>query len=144
MKYGKFKHGKCGSTLSRRTVLLCANLISCAVGLFGGFKKNLVMLNSYPIVKQLGLFLRFNATPPSSAPVERLFSFAGIAGIIARPQRRKIENKLFEKLLLLKDNKLTELFVRFICFLSCYINLCCCLILSHLFIGLTALYEYLE
>lgn len=62
-------------------------------------KKDLVMLNCYPTIKQL--FLRFNATLPSSAPVERLFSFAGI---IARPHRRKIGDKLFEKLLLLKDN----------------------------------------
>ena len=62
-------------------------------------RKDLVMLNCYPTIKQL--FLRFNATLPSSAPVERLFSFAGI---ISRPHRRKIGDKLFEKLLLLKDN----------------------------------------
>lgn len=62
-------------------------------------RKDLVMLNCYPTIKQL--FLRFNATLPSSAPVELLFSFAGI---ISRPHRRKIGDKLFEKLLLLKDN----------------------------------------
>ena len=60
-------------------------------------RKDLVMLNSYPTVKQL--FLRFNATLPSSAPVERLFSFAGI---ISRPHRRKIGDRLLEKLLLFR------------------------------------------
>ncbi|MCI4442764.1 MAG: hypothetical protein JHC39_04585 [Lentimicrobium sp.] len=62
-------------------------------------RKDLSMLNNYPTIKQL--FLRYNATLPSSAPVERLFSFAGI---ITRPHRRKLSDKLFEKLLLLKNN----------------------------------------
>jgi len=63
-------------------------------------RKRLVMLNNYPTEKKE--ILRFNATLPSSVPVERLFRFAGI---IARSHRRKIGDKLFEKLLLLKDNK---------------------------------------
>jgi hypothetical protein len=62
-------------------------------------RKDLVMLNYYPTIKQL--FLRFSATLPSTAPVERLISFAGI---ILRPHRHKIGDKLFEKLWLLKDN----------------------------------------
>jgi len=62
-------------------------------------RKDLTMLNNYPTIKQL--FLHYNATLPSSAPVERLFSFAGI---ITRPHRRKLCDKLFEKLLLLKNN----------------------------------------
>ena len=51
----------------------------------------------YPCVKKL--FLEFNAVLPSSAPVERLFSFAGM---ITRPNRRRLSDKLFEQLLLLK------------------------------------------
>jgi hypothetical protein len=61
--------------------------------------KDITMLNNYPIVK--ALFLQFNAVLPSSAPVERLFSFAGI---IARPHRRKMSDKTFEQLLVLKEN----------------------------------------
>ncbi len=62
-------------------------------------RKEMTMLNNYPLVK--ALFLQFNAVLPSSAPVERLFSFAGI---IARPHRRKMSDKTFEQLLVLKEN----------------------------------------
>ena len=55
--------------------------------------------HSYPIVKKL--FLKYIALIPSSAPVERLFSFAGM---IVRPHRRCMSDKSFEQLLLLKDN----------------------------------------
>ena len=63
-------------------------------------RKEITMLNNYPLVKTL--FVQFNAMlHASSAPVERLFSFAGI---ITRPHRRKMSDKTFEQLLVLKEN----------------------------------------
>jgi hypothetical protein len=62
--------------------------------------KEITMLNNYPLVKTL--FVQFNAAVlPSSAPVERLFSFAWL---ITRPYRRKMSDKTFEQLLVLKEN----------------------------------------
>jgi len=43
-----------------------------------------------------------NAVLPSSAPVERFFSFAGM---ITRPHRRSLSDKMFEHLLLLQVNE---------------------------------------
>ena len=51
-------------------------------------KKDLEMLNRYPVVKKL--FVKHNAILPSSAPVGRLFSFAGM---ITRPHRRSLSDK---------------------------------------------------
>ena len=49
-------------------------------------------LHKYNVVKQM--FLRFNASPlPSSAPVERLFS---VAGLIETPRRNRLSDKMFE------------------------------------------------
>ena len=58
------------------------------------------MLNRYPLVKKL--FVQHNTVLPSSAPVEHLFSFAGM---ITRPHRRSLSDKTFEQLLLLKANE---------------------------------------
>ncbi|CAH1112903.1 unnamed protein product [Psylliodes chrysocephalus] len=58
------------------------------------------MLNEYNIVKQL--FIKYNCILSSSAPVERLFSFAKI---INAPRRHVLSDTHFEKLILLKSNK---------------------------------------
>ena len=57
-------------------------------------------LNAFEPVKKL--FLRYNTTLPSSAPVERLFS---TAGLIETPRRNRLADGTFERLLLLKQNK---------------------------------------
>lgn len=62
---------------------------------------NLSMLHQYPSVKRV--FLRYNTNLCSSVPVERLFSFASL---LLRPNRRSLEDSLFEQMLLLKCNSL--------------------------------------
>jgi hypothetical protein len=61
--------------------------------------RDLASLNRYPLVKKV--FIEYNTTLPSSAPVERLFSFAGM---VHSPKRNRLSDELFENLLLLKGN----------------------------------------
>lgn len=62
-------------------------------------RTTLPMLNDYPEIKTL--FLRYNTIIPSSAPVERLFSFEGM---INSPKRQQLSDELFQILVLLKAN----------------------------------------
>lgn len=64
--------------------------------------RTLDSLDRYPSIKQI--FKRYNTALPSSAPVERLFSFAGL---IHSPKRRRLSDTNFEKLVLLKANVYT-------------------------------------
>ena len=61
---------------------------------------NLESLHRYPKIKNM--FLKLNTSLTSSAPVERLFSFASI---ILKGRRGMMIDKNFEKLTLLKANK---------------------------------------
>ncbi|XP_031358825.1 uncharacterized protein LOC116182404 [Photinus pyralis] len=62
-------------------------------------RKNFEMLNDYPLLKKLSL--KFNTCLPSSAAVERMFSFASI---VNSPRRNALSDDNFEMLVLLKAN----------------------------------------
>ncbi|KAL4101182.1 hypothetical protein QTP88_021202 [Uroleucon formosanum] len=68
--------------------------------------KELNILDSFPVVKQV--FIKFNTSIPSSAPVERLFS---VAIQILTPRRNRLNDKHFDMLLCcrcyLQQNSLT-------------------------------------
>ena len=63
--------------------------------------KNVTMLNKHRNIKRV--FISYNKTLPSSAPVERLFS---VASIVLSKRRNRLNDNLFESFLLMKINKL--------------------------------------
>lgn len=63
-------------------------------------RHDISMIQSYQCLK--AAFIRYNTPTCSSAPVERLFSFASL---ICRPHRSSISDRRFEQLLLLKSLK---------------------------------------
>ena len=62
--------------------------------------KKLECLHKHSKIKRL--FLKFNTTLPSSAPVERLFS---LGSLVLTPKRSRLTDGAFEKLLLMRYNK---------------------------------------
>jgi hypothetical protein len=61
--------------------------------------KDLSVLHHYPSISSV--FYMYNTSLPSSAPVERLFS---CAGNILLPNRNRLSDAMFERLLMLKSN----------------------------------------
>ena len=57
-------------------------------------------LNKYPAAKKK--ILMYNTALPSSAPIERLFYFAGM---IHSPKRSRLGDRLFEYLVFLRGNQ---------------------------------------
>lgn len=68
---------------------------------FNDNSKLLPMLAKYPVIERM--FRRFNTPLPSSAPVERLFSYAGM---VFSAKRTNLTDDNFEKLVLLKCNNI--------------------------------------
>jgi len=65
----------------------------------GDPRTSLSMLHDYPAIR--GTFIRYNTPLASSAPVERLFSFANL---ILRPNRTCMSDNLFEALVILRKS----------------------------------------
>lgn len=68
-------------------------------------RTDLPMLNSYPIIRKL--YIKYNTPLPSSAPVERLFSYAGMANL---PRQNRLTPSNFEKRVLTRVNEAKQFF----------------------------------
>lgn len=66
---------------------------------------DLKYLNNYPLVKKI--FLKYNTILPSSAPVERLFTYATLLDL---PKFNRLEDDKFEKRILLKVKMKNQLY----------------------------------
>ena len=80
--------------------------------------KELSLLDNFPIVKQV--FLKYNTSLPSSAPVERLFSSGSQ---ILTPRRNRLSDTVFEMLLCCRCNQ-NKWYFKFITFNNTYVDTC--------------------
>ena len=70
---------------------------------FTNNRNDYTSLNAYLIITNI--FLKYNTPLPSSALVERLFSFATI---INSPEANRLTNKMFEQKIVLKEDLLNK------------------------------------
>ena len=63
--------------------------------------KTMDSLHAFPLVKQL--FIKYNTTLPSSAPVERLFSYGGN---VLTASRSRMSDEHMEQVLLFRYNRM--------------------------------------
>lgn len=66
---------------------------------FAEESQELEILNRYPEIKNV--FTKYNTALPSSAPVERLFSYATMTNL---PKSHKLSDQMFERRVILKTN----------------------------------------
>lgn len=85
------------TTASETKTMNYANLQ--AISFLSSKKKDLDVLNEYPVIKEV--FLKYNTTIPSSAPVERLFSKAIQ---VLTPRRNRLGDKVFDMILCCRSN----------------------------------------
>ena len=62
--------------------------------------RSIASLQKHPLVKSV--FLKYNSTLPSSAPVKRLFF---VAGMTLSPKRSSMCDKTFQRLVLIRANR---------------------------------------
>lgn len=86
--------------LSRATNKKKNNLEVEILNFWDDISVNIEVLNKYPNIKKM--FIKYNTNLCSSAPVERLFSFAGF---MHSPNRGSLSDKNFEMLVFLKGNE---------------------------------------
>lgn len=91
--------GEMQENLTQETV--CQNVELQCLTYLEDSKENIEMLNDKKYSLLRNMFIRYNTAIPSSAPAERLFSYGGM---VLRPQRSRLTDELFEKLVILKVN----------------------------------------
>lgn len=95
-----FGAGSSGSSMPQNEENLIKNKIELELLKFLEDRRTqLDMLDDYKLIKKI--FIKYNTILPSSAAVERLFSFATY---INTPRRHALSDDLFEKLVVLKGN----------------------------------------
>ena len=78
----------------------CIDSVEVQAAEYFSMAREINCLHKFPTIKRI--FLKYNTTIPSSAPVERLFS---LGNLVLTPRRNRLNACRFEKLLLLRYNK---------------------------------------